>query len=129
MTSVTLNRGATKTLRSGYEPTKDGAVHRAPAVPGATFRPTGERLFFGVLGPFEVRTGQRVLPLGGIKQRAVLAVLTLRANEVVSTDSLIEALWADDPPPSATTALHGYVSNCARPLSRSARPGETQRSS
>jgi DNA-binding SARP family transcriptional activator len=37
---------------------------------------------FRILGPVEVREGDRVLKLGGAKQRAVLALLLLHANEV-----------------------------------------------
>ena len=45
---------------------------------------------FTILGPLEARAGGRVLPLGGPKQRAVLAQLLLSAGEVVSRDRLVE---------------------------------------
>jgi DNA-binding SARP family transcriptional activator/basic membrane lipoprotein Med (substrate-binding protein (PBP1-ABC) superfamily) len=54
--------------------------------------------------------GERSLPLGGSKQRAVLALLLLHANEVVTVERLIEALWGEEPPPSARHSLEGYVS-------------------
>ena len=50
------------------------------------------------------------MELGGQKQRALLAMLLLHANEVVSTDRLIDALWEDDPPARAQKAVQVYVS-------------------
>ena len=70
-----------------------------------------------MLGPLEVRDDGRSLPLGGHKQRALLAILLLRANEVVSTDTLIDGLWGDHAPKTAATALQGYVSNLRKLLS------------
>ena len=49
--------------------------------------------------------GKLTIPLGGAKQRAVLAMLVLHANEVVSTDRLLDELWDGDPGPGATTTL------------------------
>jgi hypothetical protein len=51
-----------------------------------------EAMDFRLLGPLEVRSRGRALPLGGPKQRAVLAMLLLQAGEVVSTDRLIDEL-------------------------------------
>ena len=65
---------------------------------------------FRILGPVEVRDDDGPLMLGGRKQRALLAVLLLHGNQVLSTDSLISALWDDSPPETAATALQGYVS-------------------
>jgi DNA-binding SARP family transcriptional activator len=63
-----------------------------------------------VLGSLEVgRDGERVR-LGSGQQRRVLAVLVVHANEVVSRDRLIDVLWGDGPPPSATQTLQGLVS-------------------
>jgi DNA-binding SARP family transcriptional activator len=45
----------------------------------------------------------------GAKERALLAVLIARAGQPVSADELIEALWPDDPPPSATKSLQAHV--------------------
>jgi DNA-binding SARP family transcriptional activator len=50
------------------------------------------------------------LPLGGTKQRAVLALLLLRPNSVVSAERLIDEIWGDDPPESASNMIQGYVS-------------------
>jgi DNA-binding SARP family transcriptional activator/basic membrane lipoprotein Med (substrate-binding protein (PBP1-ABC) superfamily) len=65
---------------------------------------------FRLLGPLDVRHGGEVLPLGGGKQRAVLAVLLLRAGEVVPVERLVDEVWGDDPPPSAAHTLESYVS-------------------
>jgi DNA-binding SARP family transcriptional activator len=60
---------------------------------------TGEgTLEFRLLGPLEARLGDRPLPLGGVRQRALLALLLLRSNEVVSRDRLIDAVVGGRPP-------------------------------
>jgi len=69
---------------------------------------------FRVLGPLEVDDDGRRLDLGPPKQRAVLALLLLHANQVVSLDRLIDELWDEEPPPRA-------------PMPRSSRPGLTWR--
>ena len=71
---------------------------------------------FRVLGPLEVDAGDGVLPLGGPKQRAVLANLLVRANQVVPTDTLIAEIWGDEPPEKARNTLQTYVSNLRRTL-------------
>ena len=60
---------------------------------------------FGILGPIELSVGGRPVPVGGLKQRALLAFLLLHANEVLSRDRLIDALWGESPPPSARESL------------------------
>ncbi|MFB6850432.1 BTAD domain-containing putative transcriptional regulator [Streptomyces sp. NPDC056373] len=54
---------------------------------------------FKVLGPLDVVSGGRSLPLGGVKQRAVLGLLLLHANQVVATSQLLDALWPEDTRP------------------------------
>jgi YVTN family beta-propeller protein len=71
---------------------------------------------FGILGPVAVRRDGHDLPLGGPKQRALLATLLLRANEVVSRDRLIEGLWGERPPPTAAHTLDNYVSRLRKTL-------------
>lgn len=71
---------------------------------------------FRILGPVEVREDGRPVPLGGRKQRAVLALLLLNANRVVSRDALIDRLWDGSPPPTAATALQGHVSSLRKAL-------------
>jgi DNA-binding SARP family transcriptional activator/streptogramin lyase len=79
---------------------------------------------FRILGPLEVIDGPRTVALGGSKQRALLAILLLRANEVVGRDRLIEDLWGDHAPGTASTALHGYVSQLRKALEPSRREDE-----
>jgi DNA-binding SARP family transcriptional activator len=71
---------------------------------------------FRILGPLEVFTEAGSLPLGGQKQRAVLALLLLDANRVVSVDRLIDALWGAQPPKTATTSLQNFVSQLRKVL-------------
>jgi DNA-binding SARP family transcriptional activator len=71
---------------------------------------TKQRVEFRILGPLEVDERGFTLPLGGPKQRALLAVLLLHAGEVVLIDQLVEALWSADPPRTAATAIHNFVS-------------------
>jgi len=65
---------------------------------------------FRLLGPLEARVAGEAVPLGGAKQRAVLAVLLLRADEAVPVERLIDEIWGDSPPPSAAHSLEAYVS-------------------
>jgi DNA-binding SARP family transcriptional activator len=66
---------------------------------------------FLILGPLEVRDDAGMpLPLGGQKQRAVLALLLLRAGHVVPTEYIVDALWGEHPPRTATTSLQNSIS-------------------
>jgi DNA-binding SARP family transcriptional activator/ABC-type oligopeptide transport system substrate-binding subunit len=77
----------------------------------------GIQLEFRVLGPLQVLSADgRELPLGGAKQRATLAMLLVRRNEVVTSDRLIDGLWGDTPPPTAGSTLKTYVSRLRRVL-------------
>lgn len=71
---------------------------------------------FRILGPLEVLRDGRPVPLTRAKQRALLLALLLRANEVVSVDSLVDALWGERPPPTAHVALQGHVSQVRKVL-------------
>jgi YVTN family beta-propeller protein len=71
---------------------------------------------FGVLGAVETGDDGRDIRVGGPKQRALLAMLLLKANEVVSRDRLIEGLWGERPPPSADHTLDDYVSRLRKAL-------------
>jgi DNA-binding SARP family transcriptional activator len=71
---------------------------------------------YRILGPLEVVEDGRALEVGAAKQRALLAVLLLHANEVVPTDRLLDALWEDDPPARATKTLQVYVSQLRKTL-------------
>ena len=54
-----------------------------------------------LLGPLEVRSSGERLPLGGPRQRALLAHLALNVGSVVSMDTLLDDLWHGEPPPAA----------------------------
>jgi DNA-binding SARP family transcriptional activator len=71
---------------------------------------------FRILGPLEVVERGRLLELGGPRQRALLAVLLTRANEVVSTDRLIDDLWGAQAPSTAANALQYHVSQLRKAL-------------
>ena len=71
---------------------------------------------FRVLGPLEILDGERRLPLGGAKRRAVASLLLLDANQVVSTERLVDGVWGDDPPASAVGSLQNHVLRLRREL-------------
>jgi DNA-binding SARP family transcriptional activator len=53
---------------------------------------------FRILGPLEVADGDEIIALASAKQRALLAILLLNANQVVSSDRLIDELWGSSRP-------------------------------
>lgn len=69
-----------------------------------------------LLGPVEAVVDGAQARLGGVKQRAVLAVLGLAPGQVVSAERLIDAVWGESPPATAATALQGHVSRLRRLL-------------
>ncbi len=71
---------------------------------------------FRILGPLEVEGSAGEIQLGGGKQRALLALLLLHANEVVPASRLIELLWTETPPADAAKALQVQVSRLRRAL-------------
>jgi DNA-binding SARP family transcriptional activator len=73
-------------------------------------------LEFRILGPLEVVDDEQVLHLSGQKQRALLALLLLDANRVVSTDRIVDALWGEQPPRTAATSLQNFVSQLRKLL-------------
>ena len=73
-------------------------------------------MLFRVLGPLEIVVNGRPLPLGGRRQRAVLAVLLLSANEFVPIDRLVEEIWNGRPPPSGRGTVQTYISRLRRIL-------------
>src|SRR5689334_24315215 len=88
-----------------------GWVMAADAVAGAA-----ERAEFGILGPLEVLRSGRAVPLGGPRQRAVLAVLLLQPNRAVTVDRLVEDMWAGHAPQASVTSLQTYVFHLRRAL-------------
>jgi DNA-binding SARP family transcriptional activator/DNA-binding beta-propeller fold protein YncE len=73
---------------------------------------------FRILGPLEVLEDGRPLPLGRLKERTVLAVLLLHANEFVSRERLIDELWGVSPPATARKAVNVYISKLRQTLAR-----------
>jgi YVTN family beta-propeller protein len=71
---------------------------------------------FRILGPLEVESDGQVLPIGSRQPRALLTLLLLDANRVVSRDRLFEALWGEEPPETAANALQVYVSQLRKAL-------------
>ena len=81
---------------------------------------------FRILGPIEARKDGLAVSPGGPKLRALLALLLVNANELVSHARLIDGLWGESPPESAAKALQVYVSQLRRELGRErirTRPG------
>ena len=72
---------------------------------------------YRILGSLEALRDGEPLELGGAKQRAVLALLLVNANRLVTTDALTEALWSDKPPGKPLTSIQGYVSHLRKALS------------
>ena len=75
-------------------------------------------LEFRLLGPLEVLVDGAPVRLGGPKQRAVLAVLLLHANEAVTSDRLLDEIWPASPVDTAARSLHVTVSNVRKSLGR-----------
>jgi DNA-binding SARP family transcriptional activator len=73
---------------------------------------------FRLLGPLEVVDDGGTIPLPRRKSRALLALLLLRANEVVSTDRLVDELWGERPPKTAIASLQNAVSRLRKTLGR-----------
>ncbi len=71
---------------------------------------------FRILGPLEVDDNGRSVPLGGARQRALLAILLLHRGEVVVADRLIEDLYDGEPPVTAAKSLQAHVSRLRRAL-------------
>ncbi|MFJ1764742.1 BTAD domain-containing putative transcriptional regulator [Amycolatopsis sp. NPDC088138] len=71
---------------------------------------------FRLLGDIEARVDGRVVDLGPLRQRSVLAVLLVEANRLVSADQLVERVWAGRPPRSARDTLYSYLHRLRRAL-------------
>lgn len=73
---------------------------------------------FRMLGPLQVLDDGRPLDVGAAKQRALLGILLLHANDVVPSDKLLEALWSEQQPETALKALQVYVSQLRKALGK-----------
>jgi DNA-binding SARP family transcriptional activator len=73
-------------------------------------------VLYRVLGPLEVERDGRPIEIVGKRQRALLEILLLRANHVVTVETIVDELWGDDPPPTAVKALHNAISQLRKLL-------------
>ncbi|HEY8630637.1 MAG TPA: AfsR/SARP family transcriptional regulator, partial [Gaiellaceae bacterium] len=71
---------------------------------------------FRVLGPLAVVEDGRAIPLDRQRLRALLAYLLLHANEVISTDRLIDEVWGPTPPKTAGASLQNYISRLRKAI-------------
>src|SRR5688500_10107368 len=78
----------------------------------------GAALTFGILGPVEVRSGDRAVALTSVKQQALLGAVLLHANAVVPTARLVDAIWGERPPSTAGGLVQTYVSSLRRMIGR-----------
>ncbi|MCM4082309.1 AfsR/SARP family transcriptional regulator [Paractinoplanes hotanensis] len=69
---------------------------------------------FTILGPVRAWRDDADLDLGGRQQRLVLALLLARTGTVVSVSELIDAVWENEPPPSAVNVVHRYIGTLRR---------------
>ena len=79
---------------------------------------------FGLLGSLEVVDDDGTpVDVGGAQPRTVLALLLAANGRVVPVDTLLDALWGDDPPPSAAGTVQSYISRLRRSLEPVRAPG------
>ena len=77
-------------------------------------------MVFRILGPLEVLVEGRSVALGGSKQRSLLALLLVHANETLTTDRLVEELWGERPPANAAKTVQVHVSRLRKALAADA---------
>ncbi|MEY9893466.1 DNA-binding SARP family transcriptional activator [Catenulispora sp. MAP5-51] len=85
----------------------------------------GSTVWFGLLGPVDIRLDGEPVPLPSARTRALLAALLCQANRVVSVDGLVDAVWGADPPDGAVTTLRSHVMRLRRCLGSEAARLET----
>ncbi len=126
--SARSKRGGSGCLSRCYSISADSAAERCS---GTSLRP-GEQAQLGrrarilpgilqgvdvrILGPVEARVDGEVLPLGGLRERALLALLALSPGQPISTDRLIDELWGEDLPANPSNALQASVSRLRRAI-------------
>jgi len=71
---------------------------------------------FSLLGPVRAWRSPAELDIGSSRQRAILALLLVRANQLVSVGDMVELLWGQDPPGSAVNTIHKYIGAIRRLL-------------
>src|SRR6478735_8974209 len=73
-------------------------------------------LEFRILGPLEVSDETGPIALGGHRQRGLLTILLLEVGRVVPTDRLVDLLWGEDAPKTATASLQNTVARLRKAL-------------
>ncbi|MGD2043276.1 MAG: BTAD domain-containing putative transcriptional regulator [Acidimicrobiia bacterium] len=81
-----------------------------------TIREEREAMRFRLLGALDVETAEAPVDLGPHKQRCVLAILLLHANEIVPVDRIVDLVWGDHPPRTAEHSVQIYVSELRKAL-------------
>lgn len=76
---------------------------------------------YNLLGPLEVLHGNVPIRVDAPKQRALLSLLLMHANEVVSSARLLNLLWAESPVTVMTASRDSRCQSCARRCTRSER--------
>ncbi|MCT2593904.1 AfsR/SARP family transcriptional regulator, partial [Streptomyces sp. N2-109] len=85
-----------------------------PEAPSETREAHTPHIHFTVLGPVGIRRGSHPVSPGSPLQRALLAALLLRNGRTATFHELIDAMWGENPPDSARSALHTFVSRLRR---------------
>src|SRR5579859_7380572 len=94
-----------------------------PRRPGKRKEREAVVLRVGVLGPVAAWDGDKQLQVGQPRQQAVLAILAMRANRVISRSELVDAVWGHEAPPSAEGSVYTYIAG----LRRIIEPGRSTR--
>ena len=121
-------RGAVSARRQGGSSaaTLGWRAARGCCTLGSLASRTAARMDFRILGPLEAFDEGRAVMLGGGKQRALLAVFLLHANETLSTDRLIDELWGERPPATAAKTVQVYISRLRKALAGGEGNGPTE---
>lgn len=90
----------------GIDPGRFGLPAESPAA----------EVRLGVLGRLTVEAGGRPVDIGSLKQRCLLGLLALQANEVVSREEIIDVLWGAAPPATCVELVHSYTSRLRQTL-------------
>jgi YVTN family beta-propeller protein len=69
-----------------------------------------------ILGSLEALDDGRQIPLGGGRQRSVLAILVIHRGTVVSVDRMVDLLWGEHPPDTAAKTVQVYISRLRKEL-------------
>jgi DNA-binding SARP family transcriptional activator len=76
---------------------------------------------FRILGPLEIQSADGPVEIKGVKRSGLLAALLMHPGHVVSTDRLVDTLWEESPPRSATSNIRTYVADLRAALGRTAK--------